>query len=164
MKSYLFSLIAAAFLAALASQLSPEGERGGISRHVRFVASLFLICVLLSPLKELLQQLPDLLNGGWRPNAETSEEESDYLEQWQESINRASADYFTDMLTQTLCAQLSVPQDNLQCKVFWDNTEQELIPTKVAVTLSGKAIWKDPAEIRALVNALIACPCDVIIQ
>ena len=149
MKAYLLTLIAAAILAILASQLVPDGERGGISKHVRLIASLFLICVLLSPVQTLIKNLPSLSDVNFFPSADENEYDAAYREQLQEAIDKASADYFTDMLTQTLCTELSVSQEELRCKVFWDTAKGEPTPTKVTVMLSGRAIWKDPAEIRA---------------
>lgn len=164
MKTYLLSLISAAMLAILVSLLSPEGDRGGIAKHMRLIISLFLVCVLISPVQALIRDLPDLLEKGWHSDAIGSVDHSEYHEQLTEAINQASAEYFTDMLTQTLCAELSISQEELRCKVFWDTSKSEMTPLKVTVFLSGKAIWKDPAEIRALIGALIGCECDVIID
>jgi len=164
MKTYLLSILAAAILAILVTQLAPDGERGGIAKHIRLIASLFLICVLISPVQALIQRLPELLNGDWSSSANIPEDNAAYREQLEEAIRQASADYFTDMLTQTLCDELSVSQEEVRCRVLWDTEKQELTPQKVTVILSGRAIWKDPAQICALVTSLIGCPCDVIIE
>jgi hypothetical protein len=164
MKAYLLSLLAASILTILITLLAPEGERGGISKHVRLIASLFLVCVLLSPVQALLRTLPDLLRGEWIPSGEEETDDSHYKEQFEEAIGQASKDYFTDMLTQALCKELSLSGEDLQCRVVWEPTEREPTPARVIVTLSGQAIWKDPSQIRACVNTLVGCPCDVIIE
>ena len=164
MKSYLLGVLAASILAILVTQISPDGERGGIAKHIRLITSLFLICTLLSPIQALIQGLPNLINGIRLPDITDSAEQPNYQEQLDEALRQASKDYFTDMLAQTLCADLSLSQEDLRCHVSWDADCSELTPTRVTVMLSGRAIWKDPAQIRSLVSTLIGCPCDVIIE
>ena len=163
MKSYLITLLAASLLTILVTLLAPDGERGGISKHVRLIASLFLICTLLSPLQALIRELPRLLEGDWLPDADTTTDDA-YKQRLEDAINQASKDYFTDMLAQTLCTELSVQQEDLRCHVRWETGEEMPTPASVTVLLSGGAIWKDPTQICTLVNSLIGCPCEVVIE
>ena len=164
MKTYLMSLLGAALLSILVSHLSPEGERGGIAKHVHLLSSLLLICVLLAPVQRLIDTLPSLLEGEWLTQTENARDDTIYREQLQEAIKKSSADYFTDMLAKTLCDEFSISQEELWCRVLWDPTASELTPTGVTVVLSGRAVWQDPAKIRATVEALVKCPCDVVIE
>ena len=45
MKTYLLSLLTASLIAAMVGILAPEGERGGLAKHLRLLTSLFLVCV-----------------------------------------------------------------------------------------------------------------------
>ena len=164
MKSYFIALLAATLLSVLILHLAPEGERGGLSKHVRLVASLFVVCILLSPIQALIQELPRWLEGDWLTVTDSPTEGDAYKERMEEAIDQASKDYFTDLLTQALCAELSLEQKDLQCRVMWDPEKDEPTPTGVTVLLSGKAIWKDPTHIRRTVDALIGCPCEIIIE
>ena len=65
MKTYLISLLGAAFLAAAIGILTPEGS-GGIGKHVRLLSVLVLLCVIAAPLprawvrlREFTAELPD---------------------------------------------------------------------------------------------------------
>ena len=164
MNAYLITLLAASLLTILVTRIAPDGERGGISKHVRLIASLFLICVLLSPIQALIRELPRLLEGDWLPNADTTTSDDAYKQRLEDAINQASKDYFTDMLEQTLCTELSVTQADLRCRVRWETDVQTPKPASVTVLLSGGAIWKDPTQIRTLVSSLIGCPCEVVIE
>ena len=93
MKTYLMSLLGAALLSILVSHLSPEGERGGIAKHVHLLSSLLLICVLLAPVQRLIDTLPSLLEGEWLTQTEDARDDAIYREQLQEAIKKSSADY-----------------------------------------------------------------------
>lgn len=160
MASYCLSIFSAALAGALIGILSPCG---GLSKYLRLIISCFLLCTLLWPLPSLLSRfledpstlLPDL------PKADPEEYES----LWDGALQENAKDYFTQMLTQTLCCELSIEEGNLRCRVLWDETDPEaILPLRVTVILRGSAIWKDPEPIKDLVKALLNCECAVAIE
>ena len=159
MKAYFLSLIAAAMIAALVGILTPGGEKGGIAKHVKLLTSLFLVCVLISPLKETLVGLRAWLDGGLElPNLENPEEDS-YKQQMDEALQGASTAYFTQMLTQMLEQRFSIATGEVRCGVQWQSENGSLSPVRVTVILSGKAIWRDPEAIERFVEELLGCKC-----
>ena len=159
MKAYFLSLIAAAMIAALVGILTPGGEKGGIAKHVKLLTSLFLVCVLISPLKETLVGLRAWLDGGLElPNLENPEEDS-YKQQMDEALQGASTAYFTQMLTQMLEQRFSIATGEVRCSVQWQSENGSLSPVRVTVILSGKAIWRDPEAIERFVEELLGCEC-----
>lgn len=163
MKTYFISLVVAALIVAMIGILSPEGERGGIAKHLKLLTSLFLICVLISPLKSVAQDLFDLANGNldW---LETDDPEEDYRQQMNDALDASSKSYFTQMLTQTLQTQFSIESGELCCQIQWSDENDELKPTKVTVILSGKAIWVNPEKIESYVTELLGCECVTAIE
>ncbi len=164
MKDYLLTLIAAALVAALVGILSPDGERGGIAKHLKLLTSLFLICVLISPLHSVLTGLKDLANGNLSlPNFDVGTED-DYRQQMDAALDGATESYVSDMLTQTLESQFSITTGDVSCRVEWAREGETLKPTRVTVILSGKAIWKDPKPIEDFVSELLGCECRTAIE
>ncbi len=90
MKDYLLTLIAASLVAVLVGILSPDGERGGIAKHMKLLTSLFLVCVLISPLQSGIEGLQRLMRGELSlPDLDESEQE-DYLDEMEGALNDAS--------------------------------------------------------------------------
>lgn len=159
MQSYFLSLIAASMIASLVSILSPSGEKGGIAKHMKLLTALFLVCVLISPLKETLLGLRAWLDGEWElPGVELPEEDS-YKQQLDQALEGASTTYFTQMLTQLLEQQFSISTGEVRCNVQWQTENGSMTPTRVTVILSGKAIWQDPEAIEEFVRKLLGCEC-----
>ena len=159
MKSYLYALILVSLAAAIAGILSPEGEKGGILKHIRLLSSLLLICVLILPLKEGISYLFALQEGkiplpDW---TDTSEGDRENL---QNQLDLASKEYFAKTLTARLESEFSIAAGEVRCIVKWDVEN----PILVTVVLSGKAIWKDPDAIEAFVVCLVGCDCQTAIE
>lgn len=159
MKAYLVTLIAASLIAALVGILSPSGEKDGISKHMKLLTSLFLVCVLISPLQGMIEGLGSLLDGSTELPGLDAPEEDSYTQQMNEALNNASTVYFTQMLTQMLETQFSISTGDVRCAVQWEKKNETLSPTRVSVILSGKAIWKDPQAIEDFVSDLLGCEC-----
>ena len=161
MKEYIISLITAALLASLIGLLSPQSEGGGLSRHLRLLTSLFLLCVLLSPAVELLLSLKnDTLDGVLPDGAPPQKEE--YQQSLDEALSSATGTYLAALLTDALETEFSIPEGEVRCSVTLraDNTH----PEKIRVILSGSAIWKDPERIEAFVTERIGCECVTAIE
>lgn len=155
-------MLAASLVATLLSLLSPDGERGGVAKHTRLLTSLFLVCVMIAPLKGAISALQNWQSGDltlpWLENVE----ENDYQEDMQEALDTASRDYFTKMLTQTLEQKFLMDVGDVRCAVHWSDGGSS--PEKVTVILSGSAIWKNPKEIQSFVTSLLSCECAVAIE
>ncbi len=158
MKEYLLSLLAASLCVALVGILAP----GSSQKYIRFIASLFLICVLVTPLPRVLSSisapegLPDLIGGSSQP--------SDYKDRMEEALEQASGAYFAEMLTQLIEERFSIPEGSVRCTVKWQDGGDRLTPERVTVILSGSAIWKNPSEIEAFVSSLLGCECVTAIE
>lgn len=163
-KTYLLSVIGASLFAALIGILTPKGEGDGIGKHMRLLTSFFLICVLISPLKNVTQALSGWISGDVVFPWEEENLESDYREQMDAAIESASKEYFTNTLTETLRAQFSMESGSVRCQVKWESAGAELRPSRVTVILSGASIWKNPEHIENFVSDLLGCECVTAIE
>ena len=162
-KSYVLSIFATALLITVVDILAPIGAGSGLSKHLKLVTSLVFVCVLISPTVSLAQRLMELANGNL--DFEIEEDMEDYYSnELQNVLDDASRQYFEEMLTDTLCKEFEIVEDDIRIHVAWDDTDESLRPQKVTVILSGKAIWKDPAQIEAYVTSLLGCVCATAIE
>lgn len=162
MKEYLLSLLVASMLLTLVGILSPKGSNGGLSGHVRLVGALVWICLLVVPLFHLVSQFRQT----WDDEL-IFEQESvipDCQAQLNEAIDKASKDYFCDMLTQTLEERFSLTAGTLRCTVKWMQVESGIKPEQVTLFLSGSAIWQSPTLLEEFVTDLIGCKCITVIE
>ncbi len=164
MKEYILTLIAAALLAALIGILSPDGERGGIARHMRLLVALFMVCTLISPIRGLLTGIRHWMDGEGSlfPSEQVLPIDPDTT--LEETLENASGTYFTDMLTQAIETTFAIGIGDVRCSVTWNRVDGELSPARVTVLLSGRAIWKDPDAIEAFVRELLGCECVIAIE
>lgn len=160
MKTYLITLVSASLFATLVGILSPSGDKGGISKHMKLLTSLFLVCVLISPLQDAIKGLHTILDGSAElPWLEESQDENLYEQEMNEALEGASTSYFTQMLTQMLETQFAIATGDVRCQVQWKTENETLTPVRVTVILSGRAIWKDPQKIENFVSELLGCEC-----
>ena len=164
MKEYILTLIVAALLSALVGILSPEGERGGISRHMRLLVALFMVITLISPICGLLTDLRNWMagEGSLFPSDQILPIDPDQT--LADTLQNASDSYFTDMLTQTIETKFAIEVGDVRCDVAWQTNDGKLAPSRVTVLLSGRAIWKDPDAIAAFVHELLGCDCVIAIE
>ena len=159
MTSYLISLVSASLAVSLISILAPEGSGGGIGKHIRLLSALFLICVLIAPVGQLIGGIRDLANGNFTlPEIALPNEEDGNL-QLQSSLDDASKQYFLDSLTILLLQEFSIEEGDLSCKAVWSEQEGQTLPKRITIILSGSAIWKDPNKIQSFVTELLGCEC-----
>ncbi len=160
MKEYFISVLGASLAATLVGILTPDGERGGISKLLKFLTSLFLICVIVTPLTEVVRSLQDIADGTLDLPGIEEEVKPDYEQQRDEALASASKTYFVQALTQMLEQEFSIASGEIRCIVTWTQTENgDDRPKRITLVLSGGAIWKDPKRMEAFVTELLGCEC-----
>ena len=141
MGTYLITLITASLVAAVVGILTPDGERGGIAKHMQLLISLALLCMMIAPVKDAIAALTELAGGEWVAPELGETQEEDYREKMEEAMQNASGSYLAELLTDALA------------------TDGAVQPSRVTVILSGRAIWVDPAPIERYVSDLLGCEC-----
>jgi len=158
MKEYIVSLIVAALVAALVTALSPEGEGGGLSRHLRLLCTLFLLCVIVAPLGGVLGTLSDALGGTLTP-PEAGGDTEDYQSQLDQALSDAAKPYFANLLIEAIEKEFAIPTGEVRCAIRWREGESGATPERISIILSGSAIWKDPSPIEKFVRDRVGCEC-----
>ncbi len=158
MKEYLISIVAASLIAALLGILAPEGSGKGLSKHVRLLSALFLLCVLITPLKYISETVRDLINGNITWEAPPTDSKEDYDEELKQSFNASSKVYFAQLLLNRLETEFKIPTGEVRCSIQWEN-EEETRPLRISIILSGSSVWRDPKPIENYVEELLGCEC-----
>ena len=158
MKAYLLSLLVTSLVLAMVGILAPAGGRQGISKHLRLIAALIWICILIAPLSNAIASLENWWSGDPIFDTEKDTDEN-YQAILDQALEDSSAAYFCDMLTQTLENRFSLDPGNLRCHVLWESGKDTLRPKKVTLLLSGSAVWQSPREMEQFVTELIGCEC-----
>lgn len=158
MKDLLIAIAGAALAIAMVGILAPEGEREGLSKHIKLFTALLLALTLISPVMALINGIHGALSGEITFPWEKYEGKVDG-EDVQDVLDGASADYVTDMLTQSIEQQFKISRGEVRCAIEWDRGEEEWTPVRATVILSGASIWRDPAPIEDFVTSLLGCEC-----
>lgn len=164
MKVYFLTLFSASLIAALIGLLTPEGKDGGLLKVVKLLTSLFLVCVLISPVKSMVSGCRSLADGNFSLPGEEDSDADALRREASERLSAASKEYFVQRLTKMLEEKFSVEPGQLRCVVRFGGAEDALYPEKVTVILSGRAIWLDPEPIETYVRSLLNCVCETAIE
>lgn len=161
MGTYIISLLSAALAVAVIGVLTPDGS---VSKHLRLLSSLFLVCVLTVPISKAVKSLRALANGDFHLSEFEETVESDLREQLQSSMDESSKSYFLESLSQMLATEFSISAGDVRCVAKWSEKDGEIYPQQITVLLSGSGIWKDPAKIEQFVSELLDCDCITAIE
>ncbi len=138
--------------------LAPSTNGKGVSGHLRLACALFLICILLSPLKNILSGTVDWLNGGSADTLPGVVDQEEYEQELKEAMTASSKTYLTQLLIERLESEFAIKAGEVRCAIQWESGT-EARPRRVSVILSGSAIWQDPERIENYVEGLLGCDC-----
>lgn len=166
MKEYVIGLFALSIVCAMVELLSPEGEGGGMVRHIKWVGGLCLLCVLCFPLAALLQEggdLPEKMFSAidqWLGEGEKMEEQ--YQELWQDEQQKLDLAYAQDAIEQMICREFGLLEDEVS--VLAEADEQEKLLTYVRVGLSKGAIWTNTHQVEEFIQKMFGCESSIYLE
>ncbi|MBE6660959.1 MAG: hypothetical protein E7605_06105 [Ruminococcaceae bacterium] len=166
MKEYIIGLFALALCCAVVELLSPEGEGGGIARHIKLMTGLCLLCVLVTPVVSLLRSgidLPGRLEAAlsdWL--AIRDQADKDFSDRWQEEYEQMDAAFASQTIAVMLRDEFSIAEGDV-CVEVMPNADQTRI-SHVRVGLSGRAIWQNTHEIERFIIETFGCECTIYIE
>ena len=160
MREYLLSVVAAAIAVGAVTALMPEGEGGGLRRHVSFVGALCVLAILISPVGELMSFLGDLSFRGFGTVGDGTK--SEYEEIYAEYLQYASSENLSDSVAAMLCDRFDIPPEQCRVRVRVGSRDGRAAAEQVTVILSGSALLRDPYEIEGFISDLLGCECVVV--
>lgn len=165
MKTYIYSLILVAVLAALVEMLLPDGQEGRMSGHIRLITGMCILLALLPPLRQGVLFLGDLADGSYEltlPDGAEAQGEAGYESVFDGYLSDISRKQTEAWAYEVLSEVFGISKENVRVTVTASAGEGNVpVLENIHVVLSGKAILKNPHEIEAYIAARLGCPCDV---
>lgn len=157
MKSYIISIICIGVIGSIISLLAPEGEGGGLGKHVRLAVGCAVILTCISPLGELIRGLSELDLGGLVPEVNEGEME-EYESIFGESYAAAELSSLKEGITAMLEERYGVERSECRVEVVATRDDTGSLALKrIFITLYGSAIWQDTGEIERYFGGLFGC-------
>lgn len=162
MKEYVITLVGVCLFCGFITVLSPDGEGGGIKKHIKLIASLCVLSVMIAPLVSFAESLGEY-------NAENLSdifEGEEYINKYEEICNDTISAYTADEIARRcktrICAELGMESESFEVEVATECVDDVLEVSSVRVTLHPAAITQDPREISAIVSDMLDCECEII--
>jgi hypothetical protein len=155
-KSYVISIACVAIICSISSLLSPEGEGGGLGKHVRLVAALVLTVVCISPAVSLIEAILELdLSASFSEHI--TDDSGRYEEIFHDSLDLSEERVLREGIADILCGQFEIDGD--ECDISFEISEGEdgRKLERIFILLRGSAIWKDTGEIERMLGEMFAC-------
>ena len=154
MREYIFSIIGASLIAAVITLFLPEGRE--ISKYVKLLVSLAVICVIANPF------------GNSSGKLEISEFFSSLIPEQSVGGEEKYYGVLTDIgerelekkLQTLICEKFSISADDIEITVEAHEENGVLTLDRVAVGLYRAAVLKNPYEIEEYVSELVGCDCE----
>ena len=143
MSEYFAMLVGVCAVAAIAATIAPGGR---IGKHIDLLLSLLILLVLLSPLGNLSEELPDLE----LPNTEITYPEASPI--W-EATEVA--------LSEVICAEFNLARGWVLVSVTGEIVGEEVYSRKVTIKLSSDAREKRE-EVERYIRQNIRGDCEVV--
>ena len=141
--------------------LSPEGEGGGLSRHVGLIFGLCLILVTLAPAKQAIKWISELDIEAVIPDA--SGQEAEYESIFESTYTDAEIDNLKEGIKDVLEQRFGVDPLCVEVSVRFSGEGSDKKLKKVVLTLYGSAIWADTGEIERYLGSNLGCEIVTVI-
>ena len=157
MKQYIISVMIAGVIGAIVTLLSPEGEGGGLKKHVGLAVGLVLVTVAVSPIIGLVRTLAELdvysiIGDAQEPNKE------EYESIFYEGYEAAEIENLKDGIKSILLERFGVKNDECYVSIATridEDGKREL--NRIFINFYGAAIMKNTEEIEDYLSTLLGC-------
>lgn len=163
MKNYLIMIIITSICVGIYNIISPQFH--GIEKYSKMIGMLVVVCVMVSPLKMLLNSFDkngfENIQNSILGSDHTSKEE--YNEIFNDYLNRFSIDEIKQEIKEILYENYEIPAQECEISVF-TKFDEKLQLSSIQILLSGKSIFKNPYVIEEHFKELLGCTCQVLIK
>lgn len=153
------SVVLVALCGGIFEELLPE--RSAMRSHLRLVAGLSVLLVLILPAKDALRSLSDFVSSLDLSGVLSEGAGEEYEELTRELLTRYSTAEAERLVAARITEALSLKEGT--CRAVITLSESGEL-ARVTVLVSGRSILESPYEIEEFVNAWLSCPCDVIAE
>ena len=152
MSSYVISIICVSIVGTVVSILSPDGEGGGLLRHVRLIFGLCLVIVCINPIMQIIESVREMDFELITPDIE--DESDKYYDIFEDSYSKSEIANLKSGIKQMLYDKFSI--DPSECEIAIILSDRGDL-NRISVTLYGGAVWKDTGEIENYLYRAFGC-------
>ena len=153
MKGYIVSVIGVCIVGTVVSVISPNGEGGGISRHIRLIIAICVILVCINPIFEAINYINEINFDGLIENG--GKTESDYKDLFENNYSAAEINNLKVGIKQLLYDKFGI--DGAECSVTVSVSDESGELSRIFITLYGSAVFKNTGEIENFFGDLFGC-------
>ena len=161
MREYIATLLCVGCVCGIAQMLSPLGKGGGIKRQMRLVSSLCLLCVVASPIGNIL----DLIKNediSWFDSFDIKESEEKYEESFIEYVEEYNADLVSGHIRDDICERFEIEVSDISARVSLSYVDNKCTIGSITVYIGKRAIDKNPHYIREYIKQRYGVECEII--
>ena len=165
MRAYIYSVVCMAAMGGIVLAVSPEGVKSGIKKHMRLICSVCILCVMISPLIELISGIKDI-GGGLQGISDDGGLQDFYESIYEDSSGEGIVEAVGDAVKSQLYESFAIDYSDIRVEVELaeGNGDRFREPKKITVILSGMAIFNDPRPIEKLIRERFGCECACAIE
>ena len=153
MKGYIVSVIGVCIVGTVVSVISPNGESGGISKHIRLIIAVCVVSVCINPVFDAVNYINDINFDGLIEN--DGKTESDYKDMFENSYSAAEINNLKVGIKQLLYDEFGV--DGAECSVSVSLSNESGKISRIFITLYGSAMFENTGEIENYFGDLFDC-------
>ena len=156
---YFMSVIAASVISALIAMLFGD-DKAVLSKGINTACSLFLLCVIVSPIASLIARAKDKIDIGEIADAyesAASAEKALYA-----SLGEVSGDMIEEALRTHIAECTGLDEGDIEVRAEVSVTDGEVLLDRVVICLYSGARWSDPRLLRDAVGELTDAECLII--
>ncbi|MBO5700945.1 MAG: hypothetical protein J6S71_00745 [Clostridia bacterium] len=156
---YFLSVIAASVISALIAMFFGD-DKAALSKGINTACSLFLLCVIVSPISSLISRAKDNLDfeeivGNYE--SAFSSEEALYA-----SLGAVSGERIEEVLRTHIAERAGIDEGDLEVRAEVSVSDGAVILKRVILCLYSDARWSDPRVLRDAVGELTDAECLII--
>lgn len=160
MGEYLISVIGAALIGGVITAALPDSGGGGaLKKYVGFIASLCVLCIIISPAMKALDVVSEFFDGGL--DGWLEEHGQSYEDQYYGYLASYGKENAEEGIRELICREFSIDPENCHISAEVSESDGKLGLDRIKVILSGSAVFKNPYEIEEYLSDLFECECIV---
>ena len=157
MRQYIISVMIAGVVGAIVALLAPDGEGGGLKRHVNLAVGLVIVTVSVSPIIGFVRDLGEFDADSIIENVGDADKE-EYESIFYEGYGAAEIENLKEGIKSILLERFGVKEDECYISVttgVGQDGKREL--KRIFINFYGAAIMKNTEEIEDYLSNLLGC-------
>lgn len=157
MKEYIISIVLVSLICSIVKIISPGGEGEGLSRHIKLVCGLCIICVIINPLLGAVEWLKNFDFSAISDVSGTEDKYEEYESIFSGYLTLSQSDYIKTQIKDMLQKEFDIDPSDVDVMLYIKEENGEKKLERVTLLLHSKAALKDPVEIEEHVSGMTAC-------